>query len=302
MTTGRWAKRAAGALLLASAIAGGVAAGYVLYARACVVNAIAEAADAAQLVARVNTTRVRRPGTFELKNLVVSSAERELRIQLRALVLRGTPWWTADPRIVSIELPAQRTELRLDGLRLDSKVYGEAELRNAARSPILQRAVVRFSNARLTSAEFAAPGLSGKLQLSSPAPLPATDVGGRITIHGPSAAAFLGVVGLRGVTAWLFPEALAGAFELDADVRQTSEGLSFANIRGRSGSIGIRGALTLTDRGPDGALLLTTSERSMGLRVVEGAWSPEHAPGAGWLEQHRRAASLEARLHDGASS
>lgn len=39
MTTGRWAKRAAGALLLASAIAGGVAAGCVLYARACVVAA-----------------------------------------------------------------------------------------------------------------------------------------------------------------------------------------------------------------------------------------------------------------------
>ena len=278
------------AALLSATIAGGVAAAYVLYVEARVATAIADVAERAHLVVRYGSATVRMPGTIGLDELTVSNAEGTFSMVVDSLVLKTSPWPApAQSRSVSINIPEQYARMQLGTLRWNAKLRGSAVVQSDSGSPVLREASLRFANGRISSSRLAAPGLSGGLDFSSPATGSAVVPSGRLVVRGPSTSTVLAVLGGRSIADSLYPMEL-GAFELQADMMMTLEGPRVVRIRGESGDARVRGAISFPDQGSNGALLLTTRDRALGLRIEDGTWFREPAPPLNWLEQQLAAA------------
>jgi hypothetical protein len=268
-----------------------VAVGYLTYVRARVSDAIQSAARREQLSIAFQTTGSWRPGSVGIRDLRVSAPEGAWRLELASADVSLSPV-LGGQRPVQVTVPAQRAGFSWAGLRASAEIAGHAALPGLQSSelPQLRAASLVASHGVLRSETGVARGIELDLWLARAAESASVaGLRGNLALRGESAADLLRMLRASGVVQWLFPGALEAPFEARASVALDERSLRMDSIHARCDEVALRGHLTWTGSSPDGALLLTTDARSIGLRIAGGDVQPELAPGDNWLERQRLA-------------
>lgn len=252
--------------------------GYLSYARARVEAAIATAAERAGWTVRYRAVSSWRPGHVRLRDLVIASGSSDWSLRLERIDIVLVPV-LGGPRLIRLEVPDQRMQLRTESYQWRSRLRAGADLAGLTTlgAHSVRHAVFGLREGTLHSQTYALRAVTAKVTLTGARePRSEALLHGELSLRGGSGAEMLTVLGAEVAARRFSPDALRQPFEMHSRISVDRARVKLDPVAITCGEVSLEGGLELRSAGTSGALRMKSAapelDEEIGERDLGGAW------------------------------